>query len=98
MNNVNLDLERYDELQDRIRELELQLERKDEEHRNKLKESFQLDKNYSSISLYINAEAIVKELYGDEIDVVGKKYFMNKERDFECSIYSLWQEEEKEDK
>lgn len=94
---VQMELYNYDNLQRRIYELEQELKMKDEEMKTKLKKAFQLDNSYSYISLYIDAEEIVKELYSEELEIAGRKYTINKERDFECIIYSLWKEVEEEE-
>lgn len=90
--NVTIKLERYDSLNNRIRELEDTIEKMKEERIEELKGIFELEESYNgNYDLIIKYEDVVKELYGEEVE--GAKLDKEEIKDDTLKKYNIYKTE-----
>ena len=90
INTVTIGLETYDELRDRIHELENEIKIVKEEHNKELKEIFKIREAYSSVGLTINYGKIIKEIYGEKIELDDESYILSKNKELSEIAYDVW--------
>lgn len=90
-NRVTMNLDDYNELKETIYNQKKYIEELTRNRVEELKEIFQLDPSYSSVEIYIDATDVIKEIYGEEIEVKGIKYLLNTEK-LTSHLYSVYKE------
>ena len=90
-NMVTMNLEDYDELRETINNQKKYIEELTRNRVEELKSIFQLDPSYNGAGIYIDATDIIKEIYGEEIEIKGAKHTLAKER-LTSQLYSVYKE------
>ena len=96
-NMVTMSLEDYDDLRETINTQKRYIEQLTRDRVEELKRIFKLDPSYSSVGIYIDATEVIKELYGEEIEIKGAKHILAKER-LTSQLYSVYKEVTEETK
>ena len=96
-NVVTMNLADYDELKETINNQKKHIEQLTRDRVEELKAIFQLDPSYKGAGIYIDATDVIKEIYGEEIEIKGKKQILVKER-LTSQLYSVYKEVTEETK
>lgn len=96
-NMVTMNLEDYDELRETTNSQKKRIEQLTRDRVEELKAIFQLDPSYNGAGIYIDATDIIKEIYGEEIEIKGAKHILAKER-LTSQLYSVYKEVTEETK
>lgn len=90
-NMVTMNLADYDELKETINNQKKYIEELTRNRVEELKDIFQLDPSYNGAGIYIDATEVIKEIYGEEIEIKGVKHILAKER-LTSQLYSVYKE------
>lgn len=89
-NKVIMSLEDYNELRETINNQKKYIEQLTRDRVEELKGIFKLDPGYSNVGIYVDATAVIKELYGKELTIKNDNYKMAEEK-VTTYIYSIYE-------
>lgn len=89
-NVVTMDLEYYNDLNEKIRKLEDEIEKMKLDRIEELKDIIKLGSGYSNLSINLDLTEIIKELYGDEIDN-GEYVYKLRDSEFKSRVYDVYE-------
>ena len=97
---VTISVDDYNTLIEERFELKQQIVKMEEDREKELKELFVLRPSYRNAYIDIKPGEIIKELYGETLDIDGAEYELNSNEDFNKTIFDAYKEireEEEED-
>ena len=97
---VTISVDDYNTLIEERFELKQQIVKMEEDREKELKELFVLRPSYRNAYIDIKPVEIIKELYGDKLEIDGAEYELNNTEDFNKTIFDAYKEireEEEED-